>query len=201
MIQVDVAAAGRNKFGKGAARRLRQTGFAPAILYGSNIEPIPLTISIKDVTKTLIDLRRQNAVINLKIEGESGGTRHVMLKEVQVDPVNDTLKHVDFCEISLNKPMTLKVPIRYLGKAKGLELGGDMVVSVTEVSLQGLPFDIPSFLEIDVTDLSINDKLTCKDLVMPDNITLLEDEERVCASVFSGITVAEGEDKAEEDAA
>jgi large subunit ribosomal protein L25 len=124
MIQIDIAASGRNKFGKGAARQLRRTGLAPAILYGPNIDPVPLKINVKDVTKTLVDLKRQHAVINLKIDDKGDEARYVMLKEVQVDPVHDTLKHLDFYEISLEKIITLKVPLKFVGKAIGLELGG-----------------------------------------------------------------------------
>ena len=189
MIQVDVTAFGRNEFGKGAARGMRRMGFAPAILYGAQIEPVPLKINIKEVTKTLVDLQRQHAVINLKIDEDNVKDRYVMLKEVQVDPVHDTLKHLDFYAISLDKPVTLKVPLKFVGKAVGLELGGDMIVGLGEVSLQGLPLDIPSFLEVDVTELNINDKLTCAALVVPENITLLEDEDRVCVSIFAGIVV------------
>ncbi len=199
MIQVDVAASGRNEFGKGAARRMRQKGFAPAILYGVQIEAVPLKINIKEVTKTLIDLQRQHAVINLKIDEDNVKDRYVMLKEVQVDPVHDTLKHLDFYAISLDKPVTLKVPLKFVGKAAGLELGGDMIVGLGEVSLKGLPLDIPSFIEVDVTELNINDKLTCAALVIPENITLLEDDNRVCVSIYAGI-VAEPEETAEEEA-
>ena len=196
MIQIDIAASGRNKFGKGAARELRRSGQAPAILYGPNIDPVPLKIDIKDVTKTLIDLQRQHAVINLKVDDEAG--RYVMLKEVQVDPVHDTLKHLDFYEISLDKPITLKVPLKFVGKAVGLELGGDMIVGLNEVTLQGLPLDIPSFLEVDVTNLAINDRLTCNDLVVPDNITLLDDKDRVCVTIFAGIVIEEDDEEEEE---
>ncbi len=199
MIQVDIVASGRNKFGKGAARQLRRTGLAPAILYGPDIEPMPLQINVKDVTKTLVDLHRQHAVINLKIENNDRTDRYVMLKEVQVDPVHDTLKHIDFYEISLDKPIVLKIPLKFVGKAIGLELGGDMIVSQGEVALQGLPLDIPSFLEVDVTDLAINDRLTCKDLVIPDNITLLENENRLCVTIFAGIVIEEEAPEEEEE--
>ena len=128
-----------------------------------------------------------------------------MLKEVQTDPVRDTLVHADFYEISIKDTITLSVPLKFVGKAKGVDMGGVLHVSSRTVHLQGLPLDIPDTIEIDITDLEINGPgVTCKDLDIPANVTLLEEAVKPCVSVVpasksldleeeEGEEVAEGE--------
>ncbi|MCB2184034.1 MAG: 50S ribosomal protein L25 [Desulfobulbaceae bacterium] len=186
MLQVDVTAKVRTNFGKGAARTLRRSGQTPAIMYGPKSDPMPLILDTKIFTKTLLNLQRRNAVVNLDITTDSGEEkRHVLIKEVQVDPIYDTLKHADFYEISLDAPSSFIVPVTYKGKAAGVDLGGDMIVSANTVTLKGNPLDIPDSIDIDVSPLNINDKISCKDLSIPDSVTLLDDAEKVCVSVVS----------------
>lgn len=194
MLQVDVTAQVRTNFGKGAARALRRSGQTPAILYGAKTDPLALALDTRSFTKTLLELQRRNAVVNLDVEGgEGAGKKHVLIKEVQVDPIKDTLKHADFCEIALDVPSVFTVPVNYSGKAVGVDLGGEMIVSVQNVSLQANPLDIPDTIELDVTSLNIGDSISCKDLQLPANVTLLEDENKVCVAV-QGLTSAATED-------
>lgn len=197
MLQVDVSATVRTNFGKGASRSLRRSGQTPAILYGPKSDPMALALDTNAFTKTLLHLQRRNAVVNLGIASDSGEERkNVIIKEIQVDPIQDTLKHADFYEISLDTPSTFTVPVNYVGKAAGVELGGDMSISVTHVNLKGNPLDIPDFIAVDVTPLEINDKFSCKELNIPENVTLLEDENKVC--VFIGSASASAAESDEE---
>ena len=83
---------------------------------------MPLELDTKPFTKTLLTIQGQNAVISLKIQdAEEKGLHHVLIKELQVDPVKDSLVHADFLEIDLEKEMTLFVPVKFVGKAKGVE--------------------------------------------------------------------------------
>ncbi len=184
MIQVDVTAQVRTSFGKGAARSLRRTGQTPAIIYGLKTDPIALSLDTRSFTKTLLELQRRNAVVNLEVEGgEGAGKKHVLIKEIQVDPIKDSLKHADFYEISLDVPSAFSVPVNYKGKAAGVDLGGELIVSLTHVSLQANPLDIPDTLELDISSLNIGDSISCKDIQLPANVTLLDDENKVCVAV------------------
>lgn len=199
MIQVDVTATVRTNFGKGAARSLRRAGQTPAIIYGPKSDTLALTLDTKIFTKTLLDLHRRNAVVGLDIKSDGGEEkRHVLIKEIQVDPILDTLKHADFYEISLDTPSVFKVPVKYKGKAAGVDLGGELITILTEVSIKGNPLDIPDSIEVDIKSLNINDAIVCKDLNIPDNVTLLEDQDQVCVSVVVAHVLPESDDSEEE---
>lgn len=199
MLQVDMAARVRQGFGKGAMRSLRQQGQTPAILYGPKIDPLALSLATKDFSKALLFIHGQNAVFTLVVqEDKSDKKRHVILKEVQTDPVRDIVVHADFYEISLKKPITLSVPLKFSGTPKGVDMGGVLHTPTTSVLLRGLPLDIPDDIATDVTALELNGPgITCNNLVIPENVTLLEDGDRLCVEVVHPSRVVE-EEEAEE---
>jgi len=191
MLQVDVSAQVRKSTGKGAARTMRRAGKTPAVIYGSQNDPLALTLDTHSFTKTLLHLQRRNAVVNLDIETDAGlEKRHVLIKEIQVDPIHDTLKHADFYEISLDSPRTFTVPVKYSGKARGVDMGGDMIISVNEIKLKGNPLDIPDMIEVDVTPLGTNEHITCQDLDLPANVTLLDKKDKICVAVITARAAA-----------
>jgi large subunit ribosomal protein L25 len=178
MLQFDVNANVRNSHGKGAARVLRSKGLTPAVLYGADVDPISLELETKSLTKTLLKINRRNAVIKLDVvEGEKKSTRHVLIKELQTNPINDVLLHADFCEVSLEKPIVLNVPINLIGKAKGVDLGGILEVSMLKVKMRGKILDFPDALNVDISGLAIDEGLTCKDLAVYADMELLADSD------------------------
>lgn len=202
MLQVDVTAQLRSTFGKGAARTLRREGLTPAVMYGTKLDATALELDTKIFTKALLGIKRRNAVINLDVqEGKKKSTRHVMLKEIQTHPITDVLVHADFCEVSLEEPMVLDVPIVYTGKAKGVDLGGELVVSKSTVSLKGKLLDIPDNIKIDVTELLLGNKLTCKDLEIPGDITMMDSEDAVCVAVGEPSLQVDFDEEVEEETA
>ncbi len=202
MLQFDMTAQVRKTFGKGASRTLRREGQTPAVLYGPKKEATALQMETRPLTKTLLGIQRRNAVINLAIEGgKKKESCHVMIKEIQTDPINDSLIHADFYEVSMKTTMTLMVPVKYTGKALGVDLGGEMDVAVKELPLKGLPLDFPDFLELDVTSLNIGDRLTCKDLTIPEKMTLEKDLDTVCVSVVTATVREEIEEEMPEEEA
>jgi len=183
MLQLDMNARVRNTHGKGAARTLRREGQTPAVLYGVD-EPLSLELNTRSFTKALIGMQRRNAVIKLDIESDKNkSTRHVIIKDLQVDPVKNFPLHADFFEISIETPMILEVPIEFTGKSQGVELGGYMQVAMPKISLKGKILDIPDSLVLDVTKLGIGDSLSCKDLDIPANLELQDDPERTCVVI------------------
>ena len=202
MLQFEVNAQMRKNFGKGAARQLRRAGKTPAVLYGSGISNMPLEVETKPLTKTLLTIQDQNAVISLKI-GETGENEvhHVLIKEVQVDPIKDSLVHADFLEIDLEKPRTLAVPIKFTGKAKGVDMGGEMVISRTSVMLHGKILDIPNEITVNVSGLGLGAKITCKEFELPSGVTLADKGDAVVVLVQeASAKKAEAEAEADEAA-
>ncbi|MBU0482289.1 MAG: 50S ribosomal protein L25 [Proteobacteria bacterium] len=202
MLKFDIDANVRTTHGKGAARTLRRDGQTPAVLYGSGGDAVSLELNTRVFTKTLHQIKRRNAVISLAVaDGKKKKvTHHVMIKEIQVDPVKDTPVHADFCAVDLETPIVLAVPLRFSGKAKGVELGGFMNISMHKVNLKGLIMDIPDFIELDVSQMNIGDHLICKSLTIPGNVEILEDPERTFVSIVdaskSSAEGAEGADAA-----
>jgi large subunit ribosomal protein L25 len=201
MIQQDMKAALRQEFGKGATHRLRQSGYAPVILYGKKAEPIALAMDTKTLTRDLLRLHGHNVVINLDIEGKKGKKKHhVLVKDIQTDPITDTILHVDFFEIDLDKEIVLDVAMLYTGTAKGVDMGGILNIMAHTVKIKGLPLAIPDEIEVDVTLLELTSQgITCGDLTIPEGVTLEEDLDKVCVSVVA--PKAEVEEEVEEEEA
>jgi large subunit ribosomal protein L25 len=202
MIQQDMTAAIRQEFGKGAMHRLRKNGYAPAVLYGKNSEPLALAMEAKTLTRELIRLHGHNAVVTLHIEGEKGKKQHhVLIKDVQTDPIVDSIIHVDFLEIDLNKEIVLDVPVVYTGTAKGVDMGGILNILAHTVKIKGMPLAIPDDVMVDVTPLELTSHgITCGDLTIPDNVELEEEPGKICVSVIAPKTAEEEAAEAEEGA-
>lgn len=193
MLQVEMSASVRNSSGKGPMRQLRMEGMTPAVVYGGGSEAIKLQMNTKSLMAKLLKYYRHNTVVTLDVENE--GVKNVMIGEVQTDPIRDTLVHVDFCEIDLEKPRAYKVPVVYEGTAKGVDLGGLLVVGCSEVVFQGKPLDIPDEVKVDIRGLSIGDELKCSVFQVPANITMLTKASAVAVSVVKpGEKVVEDDD-------
>jgi large subunit ribosomal protein L25 len=197
MLQVKLDASVRTGHGKGPARTLRRMGQTPAVLYGLGTESVSLSLDTKILVKELLAIKRRNVVINLDVDNNGKKyTKPVLIKEVQVDPLMGTPVHADFCEISLEKPMTLSVPLVYTGKAKGVDLGGEMHINTHNVHVKAKPLDIPDNIVVDVTNLQIGDSINFAGLVMPAGVTIVETSTKPCVAVTSA-TVKKADEEAE----
>lgn len=187
MLQIDMTARVRKTVGKGAARTMRRSGNTPAVIYGPLGAPVSLECNTKDLTKGLLSIHRKNAFINLEIDEDGKkSVRHVITREIQTDPIQDNVLHVDFYEVFLDKPMVFQVPLKYVGKAKGVDLGGDMTILKNKVKVSGKLLDIPDVIEIDVAPLDRGAALTCKEIALSEGVSLVSAPDAVCVSI-SGV--------------
>jgi large subunit ribosomal protein L25 len=184
MIQISMPAAFRSTFGKGASRQLRMKEFTPAVVYSGGSAAVPLQFETAILYKSLLEVHGRNAIVTLKIEGDDKAERHALVKEVQKDPVNDQVVHVDFLEIALDNPAVFAVPLKFVGIAKGVDLGGELHLLQSKVKLKGYPMDIPDSIEVDIKDLARGDSLTFGDMKLPAKVEMLADAKAVCVSVF-----------------
>ncbi len=187
MLQVDISASPRDTFGKGAMRRLRVSGSTPAVLYGNNKDVMALQLNTKAFVKSLHSISRKNAVVNLSIGDD---LRHVMMREVQTDPVTDSLIHADFYEINLDAPRTFTVKIDIVGKAKGVDKGGELILVKPVIVLEGAPLDIPDSITLDVTELDSGQAITFADIAIPDGVKMVSSCDTVCVEVISAKAAA-----------
>ena len=182
MFQVEMSASVRNTSGKGPMRQLRMKGLTPAVVYGGGGEAVMLQLETKTLMAKLLEFYRRNTVVTLKIDGASD--KCVMVGEVQTDPVRDTLIHVDFCEIDLEKNRSFTVPLVYTGTAKGVDLGGDMIIDNDKVVLEGRPLDIPDECVVDVTQLAIGDSVKCGEISIPGNVRMVTGVDILAVSIM-----------------
>ena len=166
----------RTTVGNGPARRLRQSGQLPAVLYGPGAETVLLSVNISDFDLVLKKSGASQLLLNLVIQDSETYTRSAMVKELQTHPVSRNFLHVDFYEIAMDRKIKVKVPIVTTGIAKGVELGGVLQIIRREIEVLCLPFEVPESFEIDVADLDIGDSIHVRDISQEGEIEFLEDE-------------------------
>jgi large subunit ribosomal protein L25 len=164
----------RDGFGKNESRRLRAQGRIPAVLYGGQKagEPAePIAVDPKVLMRILHSESGLNTLISLSVNGSA--TR-VLVKEYQVDPVTHKLLHVDFYRIAMDKVLTVRVPVVVKGEPKGVKQQGGVLDFVhREVEVECLPADIPDKIEIDVSELLLNEAIRVRDLPSNPKFTLV----------------------------
>jgi len=176
----------RKEIGKGVARRLRKKGMLPAVIYGHNTPSTPLTIESKHLKNVIGGRKSEHKLLGLSIEGNGEPTEKiVMIKELQIDPVKRNYLHVDFFEVAMDEEITIPVPIKLIGEAKGVEIGGVLQQVQRELEIKCLPSQIPDSLEIDVSLLNIGDSIHLKDVQLPPGIRVLEDADLTIATVLA----------------
>ncbi|MBM3255646.1 MAG: 50S ribosomal protein L25 [Candidatus Omnitrophica bacterium] len=195
----------REGIGRGKVKDVREAGFIPAVVYSEGKQAKALKLSHGQLVRLVHQHRLENAVINLKIKDDAKQkSRSCLIKEVQYNPVNDEIMHVDFNEISLTKVIKVNVPLVAKGEPAGVKQeGGSLEHILWEIEVECLPTDIPKEIEVDVTSLKIGDSIHIKDITLPDKIKVLHDPETVLLSVAAPIkeevaaAPVEGEEKQE----
>jgi len=191
----------RSGIGKGVARKLRQTGSIPAVYYGRGEDPIVLTVVVKELEDVILKAEGSNVIVDLRVDGDGGGDRKALIREIQRDPVGGHILHLDLQHISLTERITVEVPIVLTGIPIGVKDGGGILEHLLrEVEVECLPTDIPSRLEIDVSALNIGDSLHVSDL-KTEKATILTEGERPIAAVVPPTVLEEAKPAEEGEAA
>jgi large subunit ribosomal protein L25 len=184
METVALNARSRKETGKGVARSLRRQALIPAVFYGPKVDPVPLALGAKEVEKVVSSEAPENILIDLNIEnGEATESHRAMIKEIQVDPVKQTILHVDLYAISMDQKISLEIPISLTGTPVGVTEGGILQQVSRTIEVSCLPDQIPETLVLDVSDLVIGDSLHVNDLDIPEGVELLVEEKLTVATV------------------
>ena len=201
MEVTDLAAQVRKEQKKGPARRLRQKGFVPAIFYGRSAENILLTVKNDELVKLYKD-KKNHAFIKLIInDGDSKKIEKLsLIKELQVQPLTGRFYHADFYEVDIKRKLIIDVSLRFIGKAIGVENGGELQHIKREVKVSCLPLDLPDHIDVDVTNLKIGDSIKIRDLKVAEGITMLDRPDASIASV-AVIKVVKVEEPVKEEVA
>jgi large subunit ribosomal protein L25 len=170
--------------GKNEARRLRQTGKLPAVLYGGKGQAIALSVNAKQVGAILRSESGHNTLFQVDLGGKH---EPAILKDWLVDPVTGNLLHVDLLRVAMDVRMKVKVPVHTFGEPSGVKVQGGVFEVVTrEVEIECLPADIPTEFRMDVSGLMLNAQLRASELPLDTTkMKLLTEPERVLAHVVT----------------
>ncbi len=188
---------------KNKARRLRREGYIPAVFYTKG-ENIPIKVKYSVFEKVYRKAHKSKVIeLKIKFDGEEK-SRHAFIWDIQRDPVKSKIIHVDFFGVDLTKEIEVEVPIKVVGKAIGVEHGGVLTVFKETIIVKTLPTTVPEFIEVDVSQLDINDKIHVNELKLPENVSISteEEEELPVVGVEPPETAeeeGEGEESAEEE--
>lgn len=193
--QLDFEVKTRETRGKNEARRMRGRGEVPGVLYGLNRDSIAVAMDSKKITTLLKSPAGRNRILNIDINGEQ---TPAMAVDWQIDPVRGVLLHVDIQRVDLKTKVHARVPVVPIGTAVGVKEEAGLVEQINrEVELECLPLEVPSSIEIDITDLHIGDAIRVKDLPESDAYVCLSRPEDIVVHVVA--PKVEVEETPEED--
>jgi len=171
----------RDGVGKGPAKRLRRAGQVPATLRGAG--PVNVAVAPKDVLRLIHGHEGSTQLFRVTFEGTTDA-KMAIIRDMQFDPVSETLVHVDLQEVAMDRAIQVTVAVHHVGDAVGVrDTQGILEMVLREVRVSCLPGNIPDYLEADITNLAIHDVLTVKDLKVPEGVLVLNDPNQAVVTV------------------
>lgn len=191
----------RNGAGKSVARKMRQAGQTPAVLYGGDEEPVHLGLNTHDADYLFRSISVENTIVNLEVEGEKGSVQ-TLVREIQTHPWKETLLHVDFLRIQKGVAVDVEIPLQLVGTPEGVRLeGGSVEQIIYEIPIRCIPSKIPEVIEVDVSGLNVGDVIHVSDVEFDKDIEVTIAQERTICSVAAPKAEEEVvEEEAEEEA-
>jgi large subunit ribosomal protein L25 len=189
MAEVTLEVARREQSGKGVARKLRQDGKIPAVVYGGHREAVPISVDRKAVSELIQKSQHGvRSIFLLKMSG-TDQQRHAMIKDIQLDPISRRMTHIDFVRVVMDEVVRVTIPVHVVGTAIGVKEGGLLDFQVRDLHVECLPAAIPDTIDVDITNLGVHQYVRIGDVKLPDGVKVLDDPDRVVV----GVTVARAE--------
>jgi len=200
MATVNLQAASREGTGKGVARKLRQADRIPAVLYGLKADPIHLSLDDIEFRKAMSTGAGSRAVLRLAIDGAKEA-KVAIVKEIQRHPVSRRIVHTDLISIDLSTPIDISVPIKPIGTPVGVRTdGGNLQWQRRELEIRVLPTAIPEDIELDISEMQVNDVMHVGD-IKAEGFEILEAEDlTICAVASMSLVEEEPTEEVEEGA-
>jgi len=164
----------RQDQGKGASRRLRHAGRVPAILYGGKADPLAVSLDHTKLSLIMENEKFYSSIVAIQV---SGKTHSAILRDVQRHPWKNQVVHVDFQRVADDEMIRMTVPLHFSGEAvaPGVKTQGGMMSHLrNEILVECLPKDLPEFINVDVSELSLNQSLHISDLALPSGVFSVE---------------------------
>ncbi|WP_430614855.1 50S ribosomal protein L25/general stress protein Ctc [Flavobacterium sp. JP2137] len=178
MKSITIKGSERESVGKSATKAVRNAGLVPCVLYGGVQEAVHFTAEEK-AFKSLVYTPNVHTVV---IELEGGKSFNAILQDIQFHPVSGSILHMDYYQLHEDKEITMDVPVKLLGNSKGVMAGGVLNLNLRKLKVRALPANLPDFVEADITNLEMGNKLYVTDLVT-NNYKVLHTDNTVVAQV------------------
>jgi large subunit ribosomal protein L25 len=183
MEQKELSVELRNETGKGICRRLRTAGRVPGIVYGKGMEPVAVSIDLRELSGAITGEGGRNTLITLKgCEGLAGVT--AIVSEMDRTALKGKIRHVDLHKINMDENVRVEVKINLVGTAKGVKDGGLLDFALHKIELECLPALIPDQVNVDVTSLTIGHSIHVADLDLPAGVKPLADAKASVVSIL-----------------
>jgi large subunit ribosomal protein L25 len=197
-MAIEISARKREAQGTGASRRLRSAGKVPGILYGGEKGAVNIVLEHQALYLNLRNERFHASILTLDIEGSK---EQVLLRALNMHPYKLQVQHVDFQRVSKDKKIHMKVPLHFINaeKSPGVKEQGGLVSHVlNELNITCLPADLPEFVEVDLSQLTVGKSVHVRDLLLPKGVeaVLHKAENPVVATVIIPSLVTEEEETA-----
>ncbi|TDI94338.1 MAG: 50S ribosomal protein L25/general stress protein Ctc [Chloroflexi bacterium] len=172
--KIELEAELRTDVGKGASRRLRRLADkVPSIMYGGDQDSIALTLRYNELAKAMQEESFFSQIISIKTNGKS---QQVVVRDLQRHPASDRVQHIDFLRIRADRALQVQVPIHFINEEECVGVrteGGAISHMITDVEISCLPGDLPSFLEVDMLEVTLGTALHVSDIIVPEGVTIV----------------------------
>lgn len=198
----------RDRVGKSGAAGVRREKKIPAVIYGKGISPVSVEVEPEDLKKALSTESQRNTLLEVSIENSGDKPALSIIKDVQKDPLTGKTTHLDFHSINPDTALVVEVPVEFTGRSQGIRDGGILEEIERTLRVRCLPENIPSKIEVDITEVCIGDSLHVRDLSFDEGIEVLNNpDDPVVMVIAPRAAISEaaaqktGEGEEEEEAA
>jgi large subunit ribosomal protein L25 len=171
-MAIEVVAQSRKVQGRGASRRLRHAGKVPGILYGGKTEPVNIELDQNSLYHQLRDEKFHASILTLSLDGSK---QEVLLRAVNMHPWKTEVQHIDFQRVSADQKIHIKVPLHFVNAEKSpaiKEQGGLITHVLNDIEVRCLPSDLPEFIQVDLSNISIGHSIHVRDIALPKGVEL-----------------------------
>ncbi len=181
MAEVRIRAEQRTEFGKGGARRTRRAGLVPAVIYGHGQAPRHISLPAREIGLAL----RSDANVLLRLDLD-GGTELALAKDVQRDPLKQSIDHIDLITVRRGEKVTIDVPLTLVGDP----LSSDVLLNqdLTSISVLADATELPHGFSVDIEGFKVGDSVTAGDIDLPEGVTLVTDADHLVVSGLAAPT-------------
>ncbi len=183
--QLSLTITPRAQTGRSASRRVRKTNQIPAILYGKHTSPQTLSVDAPEFTRLVKAVAGRALIIEL-VQKDKAEKALSFVQEIQRNPITDKFVHVDFREVKADEKLDIDVPVSFVGEAHGVKTqGGVIEIAAHTVRIRCLPKDLPPFIEVDVSELKVDETIKVANLKAPAGVEFRDVPSQPIVSVLS----------------